>query len=149
MVPVFAREVCFVVDGDGGITACAYNKLCFNLLICWAIPASQVELCGIHKQFLLLPFIMNWKVALCWWFYSRFLQMCSGVSAYAVCPTIHGCIVSIFRWVYLSLIGVFGSVTFTSVYVSVMAMVVQVCLECVVSVNEELELHLGRLLGSI
>ena len=50
----------------GGITACAYDKIYFNLLICLEIPASQVEFYKIQKQFLLLQLIMYWNVAPCW-----------------------------------------------------------------------------------
>ena len=61
MVPVSIMEVFFVVDEDGGIIACAYDDFCFNLLICWAIPARQVDLFGIQKQFLFLLSIVDWK----------------------------------------------------------------------------------------
>ena len=70
-------------------------------------------------------------MVLCW-----IVATYAGVDACAVCPTIHGSIVSIFQWVYFSLIGVFGSVTFASAYVSVTAVVVELCFDCVDSVNE-------------
>ena len=75
MVPVSEMSVCLVVDVYGGITAFAYDKLCFNLLKCWAIPSSQVEFCGIQKQFLLLPSKMDWKVAPFWWFSVGFFNL--------------------------------------------------------------------------
>ena len=68
MAPVYTMAVCFVVDEYDGITVFAYNKLCLNLLICWAIPSSQVEFCENQKQFLFLSFIMDLNVAPCWWF---------------------------------------------------------------------------------
>ena len=49
----------------------------------------------------------------------------------------------------MSSIGVFGSVTSASEYVSTMATAVQLCFECVDDVNEELEFRLGRFLQSI
>ena len=62
-----------MVDEDDEITAFAYAKLCFNLLICWYIPFSKVEFCGIQNQFSWLTFIMYWKVALFLWFSDVFL----------------------------------------------------------------------------
>ena len=66
--------VCFVVDEDLRITAWAYNKLCFNFLICWDISASKVEFCGIQKSFILVIFIMDWRLELCWCFSAGFLK---------------------------------------------------------------------------
>ena len=71
------------------------------------------------------------------------------MAAYYVCPTIHGCIASVFWWVSFSFLVVFGFVISASAFVSVMYMVIKLCFECVDGVGEGLDLHIGRLLGSI